>query len=102
MMVSSMCPEFYMQAVISNGMLLTMFILSGALWPLESLPVWLKETGRFLPTTIPTESLRSVLTRGLDYTHPLVYAGFVISTMWSIVFFFFAVILFNKTQKAKD
>lgn len=101
MMVSSMCSEFYMQAVISNGMLMTMFILSGALWPLESLPNWLKEASKFFPTTIPTESLRGILSKGLNYNDPIVYYGFITSTAWSIVFFFSAVVLFSKTQKAK-
>lgn len=101
MMVSSMCPEFYMQAVVGNGVLITMFILSGALWPVESLPNWLMEISRFSPTTVPTESLRSILSKGLNYNHPVVYYGFIISVAWSVVFFFAAVILFSKTQKAK-
>ncbi|XP_053209393.1 ABC transporter G family member 20-like [Panonychus citri] len=102
MMISSMCSEFFMAAVISNGMLLTMFILSGALWPVQSLPFWLKKVSLALPVTIPTEALRSILSRGLDLNHQSVMFGFIISIGWSLIFLFSAVILFKKTQKLKD
>ena len=42
MMISAMCHDFFMGAVLSNGVLLMMFILSGVLWDRESLPVYLK------------------------------------------------------------
>lgn len=42
MLISAMCSDFFMGAVLSNGVLLMMFILSGVLWDRESLPNYLK------------------------------------------------------------
>ena len=42
MMISAMCQDFFMGAVLSNGVLLMMFILSGVLWDRDSLPNYLK------------------------------------------------------------
>ncbi|RWS22548.1 ABC transporter G family member 20-like protein [Leptotrombidium deliense] len=69
MMVSAICSNFFMAAILSNGILLFMFIVSGVLWPVESLPHWLRWLSYMQPTTIPTESLRCVLSRGLGITH---------------------------------
>ena len=41
-LISAMCQDFFMGAVLSNGVLLMMFILSGVLWDSESLPDYLK------------------------------------------------------------
>jgi ABC-2 type transport system permease protein len=47
--------------VVSNALLLPMFFLSGALYPLERAPAWLALTARFDPAAYGVDLLRGVL-----------------------------------------
>ena len=100
MMISAMCSTFFTAAVLSNGVLLIMFILSGALWPVESLPWLLKRVSYVCPTTLPTEALRSVLSRGIGPTNRFVWIGFLVSSIWSIIFGSLAVFMFRRVGRS--
>jgi ABC-2 type transport system permease protein len=45
-------------------------LLSGIIWPLEAIPVWLRPASYLLPTTYAVEAVRAVMMRGwgLDRT----------------------------------
>ena len=96
--VSSLAKDFFICAAISNGLLLFTFIISGVLWSLQTLPYYVRWFSFVQPTTIPAEAMRSMLTRGLHITHPSVWPGFVITTVWASIFLFTATRIF-KYQK---
>ena len=98
MVVSAVVPDFFICAAVSNGVLIFIFIISGVLWSLETLPYYVRWFSYIQPTTVPAESLRSLLTRGLGVTHPSVYPGFIITVIWIIIFFVTSVKIF-KFQK---
>ncbi|RWS06552.1 ABC transporter G family member 20-like protein [Dinothrombium tinctorium] len=98
MMVSAICTNVFMAAILSNGILLFIFIVSGVLWSIESMPHWLRWLSYLQPTTIPTESLRCVLSRGMDITHFSVFSGYIVTIAYIITFFFISVILFRNEK----
>lgn len=98
MVVSAVVPDFFICAAVSNGVLIFIFIISGVLWSLETLPYYVRWFSYIQPTTVPAESLRSLLTRGLGVTHRSVYPGFIITSIWIAIFFVIGVKIF-KYQK---
>lgn len=96
--VSSVAKDFFICAAISNGLLLFTFIISGVLWSLQTLPYYVRWFSFVQPTTVPAEAMRSMLTRGLNITHPSVWPGFLITTVWASIFLFTATRIF-KYQK---
>lgn len=95
LLISAICPDLFMAAVLGNGVLLVVFILGGVLWPVLSLPPALRIVSRLLPPTQAAEALRSLLSRGLDIQKPLVYNGFIVSGVYSVSFFLLAAFLFR-------
>ncbi|KAI1291018.1 ABC transporter G family member 23 [Halotydeus destructor] len=98
MVISAIVPDFFICAAVSNGVLIFIFIISGVLWSLETLPYYVRWFSYIQPTTVPAESLRSLLTRGLGVTSSAVYPGYLISVTWIVIFFVVGVKIF-KFQK---
>lgn len=53
-------------------------LLSGILWPIEALPIILKEISLVLPSTWAAESFRSIMMRGWGLSTPLIWQSFLI------------------------
>jgi ABC-2 type transport system permease protein len=70
-------------------------LLSGILWPVEALPLGLKEFSMLLPTTWAAESFRSIMMRGWGLSNPLIWKSFL------IIFAFGAVTLFAAAKSIK-
>jgi ABC-type polysaccharide/polyol phosphate export permease len=83
LLLSSVLNSISEYAILGNGILLFMFILSGALWSVESMPFYVRWLAHLLPATQPIESLRSILVRGLHFTEAPVYHGYLVSIAWS-------------------
>lgn len=83
MILSALLETIWAYAILGNAILLFIFITSGALWPLESMPFYINWIAYFLPSTLAIESLRSILVRGISITMPIVYHGFLMSILWS-------------------
>lgn len=86
MFVTALCPDFIFAVFISNGVLLFLFIISGALWPLASIPYWMKWVSFLTPTTYPVIGLRNIMARGMSFWDPLVLPCFPISMIYLIIF----------------
>ena len=95
LLLSAVLPSISMYAIMGNGLLLCMFILSGALWSIESMPFYVQWLAHLLPVTQPIESLRCILVRGLFFTEAPVYKGFMISFGWSSAMLIGASLLFE-------
>ena len=82
----------------SNGLLIFIFVISGVLWSLETLPYYIRWFSYMQATTLPAEAMRSMLTRGLGVMHMSVWPGFAITIAWIVLLLFAAVHIF-KYQK---
>jgi ABC-2 type transport system permease protein len=98
MVISSLVPNFFICAAVSNGVLIFIFIISGVMWPAETLPYYIRWFSYIQPTTLPAEAMRSLLTRGLGVTHVSVYPGYIVTCIWILIFFFVGARIF-KYQK---
>lgn len=96
--MSAVVPDFFICAAASNGLLIFIFIISGVLWSLETLPYYIRWFSYVQPTTLPAESMRCMLTRGLPANHPTVWPGFLVSVIWIILLLLIAGRIF-KYQK---
>ncbi len=70
--------------------------LSGLLWPREGLPYILQLISPLLPMTLPAEAMRSLMTRCWDISHPNVWQGFLVNTVYIIGAFVITILLLNK------
>ena len=82
LVVSTLCDEETSAIHLSLGSFYPNLLLSGVLWPMEGMPVYLRYVSYFLPQTYAVESLRNVFGRGWGIERPEVYFGIVISFSW--------------------
>lgn len=92
-LISVVCSEERNAIQLALGSFYPNLLLSGVVWPIESMPKILRDISYILPETLACESMRSMLTRGWGITHPAVWPGFVSSIVWSIVFWILAVLV---------
>lgn len=84
MVVSSLCDEENSAIQLALGSFYPNLLLSGVIWPMEGMPIYLRYVSYFLPQTYAVESLRSVFGRGWGIDRPEVYLGIAISFGWII------------------
>ena len=70
-------------------------LLSGILWPVEALPIILREISMVLPTTWASEAFRSIMMRGWGLSSPVVWQAFL------VVFLFGTLMLVAATKSLK-
>jgi ABC-type multidrug transport system permease subunit len=75
------------------GSFLPLILLCGIIWPIEGMHPFLKAPALFLPLTKSTESLRSILQRGWRIGNPNVYAGFISTGIWILIFLTISILL---------
>jgi len=66
-------------------MVLTNLFRLGLMWPTENFPEWVQWIAYFLPTTLPSETMRSIFFRGMDISYPQIYGGFIGAFVWICV-----------------
>ena len=59
------------------------------------MPYWVRWFSYIQPQTLPTETLRHVLSRGWGILEPGVYGGFIVTTIWMGCFLVAAAIIFR-------
>ncbi|XP_046384407.1 ABC transporter G family member 20-like [Ischnura elegans] len=83
---------------MATGSFLPMVVMSGAMWPLEGMPKVFRYLAYAMPSTMATESLRSIMFRGWGISMSTVYLGFVSTIAW-IIFFLLSCVLLIKYRK---
>nr|QST15012.1 ABCH-like protein [Diaphanosoma celebensis] len=83
-LVSSLCDEETSAIHLALGSFYPNLLLSGVLWPMEGMPIYLRYVSYFLPQTYAIESLRNIFARAWGMDRPEVYWGVVISFGWII------------------
>lgn len=80
--VSSLCDQETSAIHLSLGSFYPNLLLSGVLWPMEGMPIYLRYISYVLPQTYAVESLRNIFARGWGIEREEVYWGVVISFAW--------------------
>lgn len=84
--ISAIC-ELERNAIqLALGSFYPTLLLSGVIWPIEGMPYVLRSISTFLPLTLATTALRSMMTRGWNLDEPDVYYGFIATMVWIVVF----------------
>lgn len=84
--ISALCEHERSALQVAMGSFYPTLLLSGVIWPIEGMPVFLRKISLFLPATCPTAALRAIMTRGWDITKAEVYYGFISSFAWIAIF----------------
>lgn len=91
--VSTICDTDRTATYLALGSFLPMVMLCGIIWPIEGMHVILQWISYFLPLTLSTEGLRSMLQRGWGVESPTVYAGFISVATWIAVYLTTSILL---------
>lgn len=84
--ISAIC-ELERNAIqLALGSFYPTLLLSGVIWPIEGMPIVLRYISTFLPLTLATTSLRSMMTRGWSILEMDVYLGFISTIVWIVLF----------------
>jgi ABC-type multidrug transport system permease subunit len=59
-------------------------LLSGVLWPMEGMSIYLRYLSYFIPLTHAIEALRCIFARGWGIDRPEVYWGIVVNFGWIV------------------
>lgn len=98
LLVSAVCEEENTAVMMLVGTFYTNLILAGIIWPLEAMPKWLRWFSYAQPQTLPTETLRNILSRGWGIGESGVYLGFAVTIGWLVVFLMAAGLLMRYTK----
>ena len=69
---------------IALGIFYPNLILSGIIWPVESMPIALRYIAYALPQTFACEAMRGILLRGWGITYMPVWRGFTVTLAWIV------------------
>ncbi|CAH1188668.1 unnamed protein product [Phyllotreta striolata] len=84
--ISAIC-ELERNAIqLALGSFYPTLLLSGVIWPIEGMPTILRYISTFLPLTLATTSLRSMMTRGWGIGEPDVFYGYIATVIWIVLF----------------
>ena len=79
-----------------SGLMLPLWIMSGVLWPLESIPHYFRYISDLSPITLPLDALRSIMFRGWTYNRTIVLYGYLITVLYTLITSAFNWVLFEK------
>lgn len=91
MLLSAVFKKTHEAGVVAIGTIFFIFIISGVLWPVEAIGLWLRWFAYILPCTIPNDTLRSILSRGIGFTDWQYWKGILISLGWAVTLFFISI-----------
>lgn len=95
LMVSAICREENTAIMMILGTFYPNLLLAGVIWPIEAIPHWLRWFSYLQPQTLPTQSLRDLIVRGWDIDQPGVWTGFVVTSVWLLLFLAISCISFR-------
>ncbi|OQR77411.1 ABC transporter G family member 20-like, partial [Tropilaelaps mercedesae] len=95
LVISSVCAEEQSAMMLALGTFYPNLLLSGIIWPIQSMPRIVRYIAYGLPQTIPTESLRCIMYRGWGFERDEVWVGFIVSLAWTVFFLLFATAAFK-------
>ena len=94
-LVSEICSEIMEAFGMAVAFLFSNFLLSGMIWPLESVFFVLRYISYWFPQTIAVQSMRNIFTRGWGMEKSEVYVGFLTSFGWMTAFLIITLLHFR-------
>lgn len=82
--VSSLCDQQTSALQLSLGSFFPNMLLSGVLWPMEGMSIYLRYLSYFIPLTHAIEALRCIFARGWGIDKPEVYWGIFVNFGWIV------------------
>jgi ABC-type multidrug transport system permease subunit len=86
MLLSALFSDLATSMQMSIGSFYPNLLLSGILWPVEGMPWYLRGVAWYLPCTAACQAMRDVMARGWNISKDTVYMGYIMSTIWIIIF----------------
>ncbi|KAG9510296.1 ABC transporter G family member 23 [Fragariocoptes setiger] len=84
--ISSLTKDQNSAALTVVSSLVIQVTMSGILWPLQAIPVWLRAVCYTQPLTLPVLALKNITLKGLGFDDRYVMLGFGSTLAWMIVF----------------
>ncbi|ODM94941.1 ABC transporter G family member 20 [Orchesella cincta] len=85
-MVYGMLLDSHLTAsIVVLGTYIPILMISGVLWPIESMPTWTRPILWLLPPSFSSRAFRDSCHRGIEFTSHRVYLGFVSLSTWFVV-----------------
>ncbi|XP_060578520.1 ABC transporter G family member 20-like isoform X2 [Ruditapes philippinarum] len=82
---SAVCNDENSAIQLALGSYFPLLLISGILWPIEAMPIWLRYVSYVSPMTFACEAMRCILARGLDIAYFAVWRGYLVSSGWCVV-----------------
>jgi ABC-type multidrug transport system ATPase subunit/ABC-type multidrug transport system permease subunit len=97
LMISAICSDIIYAAMFSIVIFFISIIIGGVFWPIENMPYILRLLSHLTPSTLPIQSMRSILFRGWNLYYPQVYIGFIVTYVWFAFFVIIALVFLRKS-----
>lgn len=59
-------------------------LVSGVIWPIQSMPIILQMLSKALPMTLSADSFRKVMRKGVSLSNPEVIMGIAVPMVWVV------------------
>lgn len=82
-------------SIVMNFVIFPLFFLSGALYPIENLPVWLRYVSKLDPLTYGVDGLRAALIGVSSFS---IFYNFIFMVIFSLVMIFLGAYFFEKSE----
>lgn len=82
-------------SIVMNFVIFPLFFLSGALYPLENFPVWLRYVSKLDPLTYGVDGLRAALIGVSSFS---IFYNFIFMVIFSLVMIFLGAYFFEKSE----
>jgi ABC-2 type transport system permease protein len=82
-------------SIVMNFVIFPLFFLSGALYPLENFPVWLRYISKIDPLTYGVDGLRAALIGVSSFS---IFSNFIFMVIFSLVMIFLGAYFFEKSE----
>jgi ABC-2 type transport system permease protein len=95
MMVASLLKDMQGFQLIMNFLVMPLFFLSGALYPLKNMPFWIRMLSYLDPLTYGVDGMRGALIQFSSYS---LFIDFIILTGFSLLMVFLGAYFFEKSE----
>ena len=97
LMISAICSDIVYAAMFTICLFFISIILGGVFWPIENMPSYLRYCSNLMPSTLPIQSMRSILYRKWSLNYFEVYIGFTVTYVWFAFFVIIALIFLRRS-----
>ncbi|XP_062499553.1 ABC transporter G family member 20-like [Corticium candelabrum] len=98
LLISALCDTEIAAVQLAMGLFYPTLLLSGIIWPIEAMPLWLRYISYCLPTMYAAKSMRSIMSRGWGLDWQVVWTGYLITIAWFLLLLLLSAIGLKKKK----